>query len=166
MLQKSKYFLFSFCVLLFVLIDNLTKNWAKKNLFYERSKSYFGGLFTVDYAENKGAALSFGSNLPENQAFLVLQILPAIVLILILLYALKSMNTLNLLNIVGYAGIFAGGFANLYDRFLNKRHVIDFMIINVGGFETGIFNAADVFISGGVLILFFGSLSNKKLSNS
>jgi signal peptidase II len=157
MKNSNKIIAFLIAAFIFWLADRLSKNWAKSHLFYERSKSYFFGIFTLDYAENKGAALSFGSNLPENQAYWVLQIMPAVILLLLVIYVFKNLNQWTLLSIISFAGIFAGGLANLVDRFLNNRHVIDFMILNIGFFETGIFNVADLWISLGVIGLLIGS---------
>ena len=83
MTKRLKLLLFIFAALIAITIDWQTKLWAKKVLFYIRSKTYFDGHFMLDYAENKGAALSFGANLPESQAFWVLQILPMVLLVLI-----------------------------------------------------------------------------------
>ena len=127
-----------------------------------RSQSFLDGKFKLDYAENKGAALSFGSKLPENQAFLVLQILPTFILIVLLIYVFNNLKNWNNLALVSFSAIFSGGTANLVDRFLNKRHVIDFMILEWGWLHTGIFNFADVFISMGVLGLLVTGLFTKK----
>jgi signal peptidase II len=147
------------------LIDWGTKNWAKKHLFYEQSKSYLNGVFTLDYAENKGAALSLGTNLPDNQAFWLLQIAPLLLILFLLAYVLNNIGKLKIWEIIAFAGIFGGGIANLVDRFLNNRHVIDFMIVEVFGFKTGIFNFADMFISFGILFLFITSLFNTHNNN-
>ena len=153
MTKRLKLLLFIFAALIAITIDWQTKLWAKKVLFYIRSKTYFDGHFMLDYAENKGAALSFGANLPESQAFWVLQILPMVLLVLIVIHFFKNMKDLVALEIIGFAFIFGGGFANLVDRVQNKRHVIDFMIIEIFGFQTGIFNFADVFITTGLILL-------------
>ena len=151
MANSYKILYFTSTTILFVATDWFTKILAKKYLFYERAKDYFNGIFILDYAENKGAALSLGSNLPENQAFWVLQLLPAFILVGLLFYIFSQIKTLNIWHIIMYAAIFSGGFANLFDRFQNNRHVIDFMVVKLGGFQTGIFNFADLFISFGVL---------------
>lgn len=153
MKNKGKIFIFVLASILAIGVDWQTKLWAKKVLFYIRSKTYLDGHFMLDYAENKGAALSFGANLPENQAFWVLQILPMVLLLLIIIHFFKNIKDLSILETIGFAFIFGGGFANLVDRFQNKRHVIDFMIIEVFGFQTGIFNFADVFITTGLISL-------------
>ncbi|MES2797737.1 MAG: signal peptidase II [Bacteroidota bacterium] len=157
MKNSQKLFLFILSSGIFIWIDWATKLWAKKHLFYVRSQAYFDGLFMLDYAENKGAALSMGSKLPESQAFWVLQILPSLVLFFLLIYVFKNFRNYSTIALIGFAGIFGGGFANLVDRFQNKRQVVDFMIINLGEFQTGIFNFADVFISIGVVTLFLSS---------
>lgn len=147
----SKIIIFAISSLVFIGIDWQTKYWAKKYLFYIQSKSYFDGVFTLDYTENKGAALSLGANLPPNQAFWVLQILPTFILLILLIYIFVNLKSWNKLALISFSAIFAGGTANLIDRFLNKRQVIDFMILELGWLKTGIFNFADVFISIGVI---------------
>lgn len=131
-----------------------------------RSNRYLDGHFILDYAENKGAALSFGANLPAYQAVWVLEVLPGIILLILLIYIVKNLNQLSVFPIICFAGLFAGGFANLVDRLQNKRQVIDFMIVNIGSFQTGIFNFADVFISFGVIGLLISSLFSKESDNN
>jgi signal peptidase II len=163
MKNQSKIVVFIISTIIFIGLDRVSKNWAKAHLFYQRSKAYLNGVFTLDYAENKGAALSFGSDLPENQAFWVLEVGPAIILFLLLVYIFKNISKWNTFSMVSFAAIFAGGAANLVDRFLNNRHVIDFMIIDVGGFHTGIFNVADVCISAGVVGMLIGNFYSKRV---
>ena len=126
-----------------------------------RSNRYLDGHFILDYAENKGAALSFGANLPANQAVWVLEVLPGVILVILLIYIIKNIKHFSQFSIICFAGLFSGGFANLVDRLQNKRQVIDFMIVNIGSFQTGIFNFADVFISFGVLGLLVSSIFSK-----
>lgn len=158
---RNKLILFFGSSVLVVIIDWYTKFLAKKYLFYIRSKSYLNDHFVLDYAENNGAALSFGSKLPANQAVWVLEILPSAILLLMLFYTLKNLKNMKALEIIAFAGIFAGGFANLTDRILNNRHVVDFMIIHFGGLQTGIFNFADVFISIGAICLILKNIFQK-----
>ncbi len=162
---KTKSSLFIISSILFVGIDWYTKFLAKKYLFYVRSNRYLDGHFILDYAENKGAALSFGANLPANQAVWVLEVLPGLILFVLLIYIVKNLKNLTLFPILCFAGLFAGGFANLVDRLQNKRQVIDFMIVNIGSFQTGIFNFADVFISFGVIGLLVASIFSKERDN-
>jgi signal peptidase II len=163
---NSKSVAFIVSSILFVGIDWYTKFLAKKYLFYVRSNRYLDGHFILDYAENKGAALSFGANLPANQAFWVLEVLPGIILLILLRYIVKNLKQLSIFSIICFAGLFAGGFANLVDRLQNKRQVIDFMIVNIGSFQTGIFNFADVFISFGVIGLLIASIFSKEWANT
>jgi signal peptidase II len=59
--------------------------------------------------------------------------------------------------------IIGGGFGNLLDRFLNDGAVIDFMNLGLGWLRTGIFNVADMAITGGVIfLLVFGLRSRPK----
>lgn len=50
-------------------------------------------------------------------------------------------------------GLLAGGLGNLIDRLAHDGLVIDFINLGVGPLRTGIFNVADVAITGGGLAL-------------
>ena len=54
-----------------------------------------------------------------------------------------------------------GGIGNIYDRLVHGS-VTDFMHINFGLFQTGIFNMADVSITTGMFIFLYQSYSRQK----
>lgn len=56
--------------------------------------------------------------------------------------------------------ILAGGFGNLYDRAINDGRVVDFMLLQLGPLQTGIFNVADIAIMAGLFGFFF--ISSKR----
>jgi signal peptidase II len=54
---------------------------------------------------------------------------------------------------IACVGILAGGLGNLIDRVTNHGQVTDFLNLGIGSLRTGIFNVADVAITGGALLL-------------
>jgi signal peptidase II len=160
-----KIFLFCFFCFAFIGCDRVTKNLAKENLKNKESISYFNNTVKLEYAENTGAALSLGDNLPKVLNLLILSILPAALLLGLFFYTIKNVRQINFIKLFSIALIFAGGIGNIIDRIFFDRHVPDFLFIDFKIFHTGIFNVADVCITTGfiVLMLFY---RDKKLSLS
>jgi signal peptidase II len=146
-----------FCVVCtaFIGLDQATKRLAKQHLMYNPPRSYFHNTFILEYAENTGAALSFGDNLPQATSFWLLAILPLVVMVALFIYIIKEINNFTLFKIFGLTLIVAGGLGNIIDRIIYDRHVTDFMNLGIGDhLRTGIFNVADVYITSGVIALF------------
>jgi signal peptidase II len=51
---------------------------------------------------------------------------------------------------------------NIIDRLVYDRHVTDFMNLGIGSLRTGIFNVADMCVTGGVIGLLIVSYTEKK----
>ncbi|MBC7399948.1 MAG: signal peptidase II [Mucilaginibacter sp.] len=145
-----------FCVVCtaFIGCDRVTKQLAKEHLMYAAPKSYFHDTFILEYAENTGAALSFGDNLPQSTSFWLLAILPLLVMVALFIYVVKEINNFTWFKTFGLTLILAGGLGNIIDRIIYDRHVTDFMNMGFGALRTGIFNVADVCITTGVITLF------------
>jgi signal peptidase II len=145
-----------FCVVCatFIGCDRVTKQLAKDHLMNNPPKSYFHDTFILEYAENTGAALSFGDNLPQATSFWLLAILPLLVMVALFIYVVKQINNFTWLKLFGLTLILAGGLGNIIDRIIYDRHVTDFMNLGIGDLRTGIFNVADVCITTGVITLF------------
>jgi signal peptidase II len=115
------------------------------------TQSYFAGTVQLEYAENTGAFLSLGSQLPDWARTTLLRVGVALALATLVLIALKYQW--SGVALAGASLTFAGGVSNLLDRIL-RGSVVDFMSIGVGSIRTGIFNVADVaIIVGGVLLI-------------
>ena len=155
--MKNWIKIFLFCISSFVFIgcDRATKDLAKEQLKDKETISYFHDTFRLEYAENTGAAMSFGGKLPKTISILLLSILPFIFLIILFGYTIKNANQFNYPKIFCIALIFAGGIGNIIDRILFDRHVPDFMNLGIQNIRTGIFNFADVCVSLGALGLVF-----------
>ncbi len=113
--------------------------------------------------ENTGAFLSAGSSLPQPIKIILLTILPLIVLALALFYLLTE-RRLSILTMIGICFVIGGGIGNIYDRIIYNS-VTDFLHINFGFFETGIFNMADVSVMTGVAIILMESFRNPLFVN-
>jgi signal peptidase II len=106
---------------------------------------------TVTRVENSGAFLSTGDSLPKSMKYVFLSLLPLITIILGLIYVFsKPVISNNMLT--GICFVIGGGVGNLVDRILYGS-VTDFLHINFGIFQTGIFNMADVSIIIGMFII-------------
>lgn len=102
--------------------------------------------------ENTGAFLSLGSNLPGFIKLLALSVLPVLVLLWGLYLVIEKTNMSRLL-VTGLCFVIGGGAGNLYDR-IRFGSVTDFLHMNFGIFQTGIFNMADVSIMVGMGVIF------------
>lgn len=149
-------------IALTVALDQVTKVIAGQQLASAGRLSYIGDIFRLQYSENTGAFLSLGANLPPALQFWLFNVLVSVVLGAIFLSIIFSDDN-RLPVIIAYGLIIGGGFGNLLDRFLNDGAVIDFMNLGLGWLRTGIFNVADMAITGGVIfLLVFGLRSRPK----
>ncbi len=156
-----KILLFCICSIVFIGCDRATKNLAKEHLKNKEAVSYFHDTVRREYAENIGAAMSFGDKLPRTINLLLLSLMPLVFLLIIFLYTIKHAKEFNYLKIFCLALLFAGGIGNIIDRIFFDRHVPDFMILSLHNFRTGIFNFADVCITAGVIGLMLFYRDNK-----
>lgn len=142
--------------------DQVTKELAKTHLKNKPLQSYYHDTFRLDYVENTGAFLSFGSGWPAGLSFWLMTVLPLFFLMGLLIYAIRKTATNSLLNVLPFLLICAGGLGNVTDRFLYDRHVTDFMNMGIRNFRTGIFNVADVYVTTGVILLLFSQWKKGK----
>ena len=163
MKKWTKIILFCTCCLAFIGCDRLTKDLAKQHLKDKPAVTYLNDTIRLQYAENTGAALSWGDELPKTVSFWLLSMLPLIVLVVLFVYTLKNLQQMSTAKIFSIALVFSGGIGNIIDRILFDRHVTDFMNVGIGNLRTGIFNVADMCVTAGVigLLLFFNDKKNK-----
>jgi signal peptidase II len=147
---------FSILVLL-IALDHGTKWLAIRYLSNTQSfYSFCGDTFRLQYAENTGAFLSLGANLPDGVRTTVMTGLNALILGSLVLYMFIS-KKITLLPLCAFSLVAAGGIGNLIDRIFRHGRVVDFMNmgLNVNQFplRTGIFNVADVAIMAGLFLV-------------
>lgn len=149
--KLQRILLVLFIVLVNIGCDQKTKIIAQENLTDYSITSYMNDFFRIQYAENTGAFLGRGSDLPDPWHMILLKIIPVVMLAGMLLYTLFAKGV-NMWQAIGMSFIVGGGMSNLYDR-INYGMVVDFMNMGFGSLRTGIFNFADVAIMVGMGIL-------------
>lgn len=141
--------------------DRFTKRLAIDSLRFGPPQSHLGGLVRLVYAENTGAFLSFGADLPETVRFLVFGVGVTIGLVVAAWYLWKGAPD-SRLRLVLVSMIVGGGVGNLIDRLTNHGRVVDFMIVVLGPVRTGVFNVADFAITTGVIGILVESLMERR----
>ena len=162
--MKNKISIFSFCVfsLFFISCDQYTKHLAKEHLMFQMPKTYLHNTIVLEYAENTGAALSLGDNLSKSLSFWLLSVVPLLCLVGLFVYVVLKIDGFSRLKTISLSLILAGGLGNIIDRLVYDRHVTDFMNLGIGSLRTGIFNVADMCVTGGVIGLLIVSYTEKK----
>jgi signal peptidase II len=136
--------------------DQATKQLAISHLRDEPAQAFLGGFLRLVFAENSGAFLSLGGQLPRTVRFGLLTIGVGLILLVGLLYLVKS-RRVGRLHIVALALAVGGGASNWFDRLVNDGRVVDFLVLGIGPVRTGVFNVADVAIMLGVGLLILGT---------
>ncbi|HXY33075.1 MAG TPA: signal peptidase II [Planctomycetaceae bacterium] len=143
--------------------DQWTKSLATEHLRQAPAMSFLGGMLRIQYAENPGAFLGAGSDLPPSARFALLVIVNGVFLALIagLILIKRPAGHAQHLAVVL---LLAGGIGNLIDRLFHNGLVIDFLNVGIGSLRTGIFNVADMAIMAGfaILILYRGSADSTR----
>ena len=107
-------------LLLFTLIvatvgcDRVTKQVATESLAGTPTRSLFGDIVRLEYAENPGGFLSIGANLGHRVRTAVFTIGTGLILMVVLIAAITLRQ--RLWHLVGICLAFAGGVSNLVDR--------------------------------------------------
>ncbi|SHN10172.1 signal peptidase II [Mucilaginibacter sp. OK098] len=161
--MKVKGFLRIILILLLLSInigcDQVSKSIVRKKLHYYDQVTFLNNHFTIIKVENTGAFLSLGNTLSGPLKMILLNLLPLLAVAAGLVFMLtRELTRTTLFSIILIVG---GGFGNIYDR-IRYGSVTDFMHINFGFFQTGIFNVADVSIMLGMIILLLHAIFKKK----
>jgi signal peptidase II len=158
--DNSRVPLIALIVSAVVAVDQITKWLAKKYLAPDGFISFAGDTFRFQYAENTGAFLSLGSSLPEPWRHLVFTVLVGLFLLALLAYVIFN-PSLSRDYVACLALVCGGGLSNLIDRIAYGGRVVDFLNVGIGPLRTGIFNVADMAITGGAILLLVDSFRKK-----
>jgi len=151
-----------FAVLLVVLaLDQATKLLARRHLAYEPGRTYLGGVARLEYAENRGAFLSLGANLPAGWREGLLAGLNILLVVGLTIYLVRGRD-LNRWPTLALALLISGGLGNLIDRVIHGGAVVDFMILGIGPLRTGVFNIADLCLTTGAILFAFTGATSKR----
>jgi signal peptidase II len=132
--------------------DHATKQIAQHVLADAPVISLAADTLRFELAYNHGGFLSVGVGLPEEIRRLFFLTFVPLALIVICWLVLR-MQPLPRWSLVGLALVAGGGFANWLDRIVNEGAVTDFVSLGVGPLRTGIFNLADIWVTGGAILL-------------
>lgn len=152
----SHVFFILFIVFINIGCDQLSKKIVRKEISENEIIKLWDPHLTLMKVENTGAFLSFGNTFPDSIRFILFSILPSIALILAIIFLLSRTKVPKVF-LVGVCFVIGGGAGNVYDRVLYGS-VTDFLHIDFGFFETGIFNFADLSIMIGIAILLINSM--------
>jgi signal peptidase II len=138
--------------------DQVTKQLAISRLKGHAARSFCGDLVRLDYAENPGAFLGLGGQMPGPARWAVLVVVNGAVAACVA-GMLLARRRISVLSFAACALLLAGAIGNLIDRLRFDGRVVDFLNLGVGPLRTGIFNVADMAIMAGALLLVLGSLT-------
>lgn len=147
-----KYAILVMAIFFFVGCDQLAKEFARRELSYATVPIHMLGMVRFEYAENTGSFLSIGSGLPQDLRRSI-HIVSALVVVIGFGLLFAYSYQLDRMRLLGYSLLLAGACGNLVDRFVNDGRVIDFIVLRIGGMQTGVFNLADVFIMTGLALV-------------
>lgn len=163
--MNSKGILKTISIALILLInigcDQISKDLVRKRIGYNETISLIYNHLTLTKVENTGAFLSVGSGLPDLLKFILLSGVPLLALAFGIVY-LFTRKHLSMISRLALSFAIGGGIGNIYDRIIYGS-VTDFLHLNFGIFQTGIFNMADVSITVGMMLFFVQSYFTKGL---
>ena len=140
--------------------DQISKSIVRQRVYDYQEISIIKNFVTLTKVENAGAFLSLGDSLPDTVRFILLTLLPLLVLACGVVFLFTKSNLPKPV-ILGFGFVMGGGIGNIYDRLVHGS-VTDFLHIDFGIVQTGVFNMADVSIMTGVLIVLLDSVVNGK----
>jgi signal peptidase II len=137
-----------FCAL--VLLDQWTKLAVASHFFLGESRSLLGNILQLTYVRNPGAAFSVSFGGPQ----IMFVITVAVISLLAYLWFRGAIRPESLAGRIALLMVFAGAAGNLIDR-IRMGEVIDFIEMGVGGYHWPIYNFADIYITLGMIVLFY-----------
>ena len=137
--------------------DQATKQLAVQQLRGTPPLSFMQDIVRLQYAENQGAFLGLGNSLSPELRFWLLTVATAVLLLGLAIFLIVQWK-MPRLSFIALSCVLAGGLGNMIDRLVHDGSVIDFLNLGLGSLRTGIFNIADIAITGGVVLLWVASL--------
>jgi signal peptidase II len=161
--RKSKVVVSTVIIAVFVVVDQLVKLLAAQTLRGRPGISLLGGTLRFEYAENTGAFLSLGASLDPGTRTLLFVLGVVVIIGFCVVWLFKSAN--SWLTVIALSAVISGGVGNLIDRAW-RGSVIDFIYMDLGGpLHTGVFNVADMAITGGLLLMLWDQYLAEKRKN-
>lgn len=142
-------------VIISLLLDIGSKFLVSKIFILNESKTIIDNFLNITYVRNTGAAWS----ILDNNTWIV-TVISLLIIIGIIYYVYRNRVSKKILKI-GYGLIFGGAIGNFIDRIVYE-YVIDFIDIDIFGWNYPIFNLADMFIVVGVILVMIDAWRCKK----
>jgi signal peptidase II len=139
--------------------DRVTKHVAAENLAGTSDRSYLSDTVRLTYAENTGAFLGLGADLPPVARTLLFTVGTGAMLLAVAVVAFRSRWAPG--SRIGAALFLAGGASNWIDRVIHGS-VVDFLNVGIGPVRTGVFNVADVAIMLGACLIAWTELRRRE----
>jgi len=158
MSRRERWRMFLAVLLVVVALDQAAKLWARTRLQGTPARVLWGGVARFEYAENRGAFLSLGADLPPGLREGILTTLNAGLVAVLGLYLARGRHLDRRLTFA-LSLLIAGGVGNLIDRLARGGAVVDFLILGLGRLHTGVFNVADFCLTAGAVLFAFSSSS-------
>jgi signal peptidase II len=140
--------------------DQATKQLAMARLRDGEPRTFCGDVLRLQYAENPGAFLGLGSEMP-NWARRALLVAANAGVTLAILGGVALRQSVSGCSLCTWALLAAGAIGNLIDRLRHDGLVVDFLNIGIGPLRTGIFNVADMAITAAAILLIWRGFGNK-----
>jgi signal peptidase II len=153
--QRRQWLVVALPLLTTIACDQATKHVAASIFSDAIPYALVAGTVELFYSENSGAFLGFGAQFPPGARFWLFTVGVGL---LLALFGLKLYRATNTAELVGWSLVVGGGLSNLIDRVMRDGRVVDFLMVGVGDFRTGIFNLADTAIVFGLVCLFASAL--------
>lgn len=132
-----------------LVLDRVTKRWVVENLTLHEIVPVWGDVFRLTYTHNFGAA--FGINVGQYSRVFFLTL--AIVALGVLMYLYVHTPRDRRLRLWSLALVTGGAVGNIIDRIRYRAGVVDFLDVGVGSLRWPVFNAADMAVSIGAVLL-------------
>ena len=151
-----------FLLALTIFCDQVSKSIIRKKVTVFDQINLLQGHVHIVKVENTGAFLSAGDSLSKPMKTIFLNLLPlaAVVFGFVFMLIKTDLGTLTLAGVIMVVG---GGAGNLYDRIVHGS-VTDFLHLQFGRLQTGVFNVADMSITFGVTLILIASFIQSRRS--
>ena len=145
--MKKKSLVVLISLLMLIVFDQIIKYLIVKNFSIGEEKILMDNFLKFIYIRNTGAAFGI---LSGNIVFLIG------ISLLLIFYIVKEMkkNIDNNLSLLSFSLILGGAIGNLIDRIF-RGYVIDYISFTIFNREMAVFNAADILITFGVILLMY-----------
>lgn len=132
-----------------LLLDACSKALVKDRLQLHEQREFIGEYLRITYIHNPGAAFGISIGAHSRVIFAMLAIIALIGVGV--MYSATPREEITKLNAL--ALISGGALGNLWNRFITKQGVVDWIDVGLGSLRWPVFNIADVAVTTGAVVL-------------